>query len=89
MRKLATRAATIIEPLPGAKTAAAAGDLIELSDAFDLGDGDDEGGGKQHVEAGLGTGSARDERSQDPSLRERLPLRGRVISEVGRRKKGD
>lgn len=83
VRKLATRAATIIEPLPaGARSGV--GDLIELSDACEL--GDDEGGG-QHVVAG--SGSARQKPDREGALRERLPPRGRLVSEPARRKKGD
>ncbi len=85
VRKLATKAATIIEPPPGGKSGV--GDLIELSDAFDVGDEGVEvratGGGDQIV----GAGSARDD--QERMLRERFPLRGRPIPEEVRRKKGD
>jgi len=90
VRKLATRAATIIEPLPGAKCAP--GDLIELSDAFDLGEdeGGGGGGGEQHAPAGIGgVGNANYEQSRDGLLRERFQPRGRLVSQLARRKKGD
>jgi len=84
VRKLATRAATIIEPQPG--LGSGAGDLIELSDAFDLGDEGGGGDGEQHVAAGVG--SARAEGTQEYGLRERFPPRGRLGSDLAKGKKG-
>ncbi len=90
----------MVEPPPAARKGAV-GDLIELSDAFDLGEEaagttDGAGGGvgatgdgiEQRLPA-LGTGSARDE--QESMLRERFPPRGRpfLASGIPRRTKGD
>ncbi|MCJ1364784.1 hypothetical protein MMC16_003901 [Acarospora aff. strigata] len=107
VRKLATRAATIIEPqLPGMGlgkvigTKGGAGDFIELSDAFEIGEEEGDGGGDttavttQHMPGvGVGVGSARGDHSQERMLRERFPPRGRrVVDELpaaARQKKGD
>lgn len=86
VRKLATKAATIIEQPPG--RGGGVGDLIELSDAFDPaedgGGGTDSANGDRQV---AGNGSARED--QESVLRERFPLRGRPISEEVSRRKGD
>lgn len=86
VRKLATKAAARVQsPAPGGTSGI--GDLIELTDAFELGDdNDDRGGNKEHsnVEPVLGTWQDEQERI----LREHFPPRGRVFGESTRRKGG-
>lgn len=85
MRKLASKAvARVQSPAPGGRSGI--GDLIELVDSVELGDGVNDGikngdartGGKTPTEAW------RDE--QERSLREHFPPRGRVFGESTRRK---
>ena len=89
VRKLASRAAKSVQP-PAASGRSGAGDLIELSDAFEIGDdaahGGPEGGrgatGDRSREAEMGTWSD----DQERLLLERFPPRGRVFGESPRRK---
>ncbi|KAI9821172.1 MAG: hypothetical protein M1827_003906 [Pycnora praestabilis] len=87
MRKLATRAATIVEG-PPARDRTGIADLIELSDAFEIGDGGEEEGASGDDESMMATAStARDD--QERLLRERFPPRGRAVQDSVLRKKGD
>lgn len=89
VRKLASRAARSVQaPTTGGKSGA--GDLIELSDALDIGDDADrvpEGGragADRHENPGSSVGRWSDD--QERLLRERFPPRGRVFAESPRRK---
>ncbi|KAI9720242.1 MAG: hypothetical protein M1812_003060 [Candelaria pacifica] len=86
MRKLANKAATIVEG-PPAKGSIEGGDLIELSDAFEIGDDDAGDASNDHDSRIAGSASARQD--QDNLLRERFPPRGRMLQEDVNRAKGD
>lgn len=84
VRKLATKAVGRVQsPAPGGRSGI--GDLIELTDAFELGD-DDRGGNKEHsnMKPMMGTWQIEQERI----LREHFPPRGRVFGDSTRRKGG-
>ena len=85
VRKLATKAAARVHsPAPGGRSGI--GDLIELTDAFELGDNTDEhDGNKEHSTMKPMFGSWQDE--QERILREHFPPRGRVFGEATRRKR--
>ena len=89
VRKLASRAAQRVQA-PAAGGRSGAGDLIELSDAFEIGgdaaDGEpgSEQGGNGH--GTMGTEARRWTDEQERLLRERFPPRGRVFEESPRRK---
>ena len=88
MRKIASKAKESVQP-PSHSSKSAVGDLIELSDTFDLAD-DNNGRGTERVrdDADLATqpplGTWEDD--QERMLRERFPPRGRVFAESPRRK---
>ena len=89
MRKMATKASTIIEPPPGQGNGA--GDLIELTDAFEIGDAEEARDdaticGDEDRARRANSSSRADE---DDLLRERFPPRGRMVIDERHRKKGD
>lgn len=84
VRKLASKAAATVQPpAPGGRSGV--GVSIELSDAFEIGEDDDEvlGGGTGRM-GQTGLGSSRDD--QERSLAERFSPRGRVVEDRSRRK---
>ena len=88
MRKIATKAKESVQP-PANSSKPALGDLIELSDAFELGDDSDErcerrGDGDADPATQPALGTWKDD--QERMLRERFPPRGRVFAESPRRK---
>jgi len=87
MRKMASKAATIIEAQPN--SSGGMGDLIELRDSFEIGGAGnaDDMPMPQASNISKGKGSARVD--QDALLRERFPPRGRTVGEENRKNKGD
>jgi hypothetical protein len=88
VRKMASKAATIIENQPGSGNGV--GDLIELRDSFEIGMGEDEEDRtpRPSIQSkDKGKGSARVD--EEALLRERFPPRGRVVGEENRKNKGD
>ncbi|MCJ1466721.1 hypothetical protein MMC07_005341 [Pseudocyphellaria aurata] len=83
VRKLAIKAAASVQsPAPGGRSGI--GDLIELTDAFEPGDdNDDRGGTKEHLSVKPLVGTWQDE--QERILREHFPPRGRMFGESKRR----
>ncbi len=84
VRKLASRAAKSVQP-PTTGGRSGTGDLIELSDAFEIGEDADqgiEGMRDENSRASVGRWSE----DQERLLRERFPPRGRVFAESPRRK---
>ena len=88
VRKLASRAAKSVQaPVTGGK--AGTGDLIELSDAFEVGDDvhrGTEGGRALNRDENTRAEVGRWSEDQERLLRERFPPRGRVFAESPRRK---
>ena len=86
VRKLATKAAARVQsPAPGGRSGI--GDLIELTDAVELGDDtNDHRGNKEHQSVKPIVGTWQDE--QERILKEHFPPRGRVFGESSRRKGG-
>lgn len=86
VRRLAIQAAARVHsPAPGGRSGI--GDLIELTDAFEVGDDTDEhDGNKEHSTVKPIFGTWQDE--QDRILREHFPPRGRMFGESTRRKGG-
>ena len=89
VRKLASRAARSVQP-PTIGGKPGAGDLIELSDALDIGEDAERGpeGGRAGADRNenLGSSVGRWSDDQERLLRERFPPRGRVFAESPRRK---
>lgn len=89
MRKIASKAKESVQPPPHGSNSAA-GDLIELSEALDMGDDSDQHPGERGRDADPATqpalGTWKDD--QERLLRERFPPlpRGRVFAESPRRK---
>ncbi|KAI9791179.1 MAG: hypothetical protein M1835_000496 [Candelina submexicana] len=86
VRKIATKAATIVEGTP-TKGRVEGGDLIELSDAFEI--GDEEMGDAGNIDDSRIAGLASARQDQDTLLRERFPPRGRMLQVEGKGIKGD
>ena len=89
VRKLASRVAKTVQP-PTAGTTSEGGDVIELSDAFEIGDASnrdvEDGRGRGHVgEETASSDVTRWGESEERLLRERFPPRGRVFTESPRR----
>lgn len=84
VRKLASKAAATVQP-PAPSGRSGVGDSIELSDAFEIGEDDDEilGAGKGSM-GQMGLGSSRD--NEERLLAQRFQPRGRVVEERVRRK---
>lgn len=88
VRKLASRAAKSVQP-SAAGCKSGVGDLIELSDAFEIGD-DADGGIKDGPEANADDNTrssvGRWSDDQERLLSERFPPRGRVFAEAPKRR---
>ncbi|MCJ1300040.1 hypothetical protein MMC08_002834 [Hypocenomyce scalaris] len=84
VRKLATRAAATVQP-PISVGRSGVGDLIELSDAFEIGGDIDESSGTDNGRMGQ-MGSEISREDQERLLTERFPPSGRVVKDRSRRK---
>ena len=84
VRKLASKAAATVQPsAPSGRSGV--GDSIELSDAFEIGEDNDELLGPNNGRMDqMGLGRSRDD--QERLLTERFPPRGRVVEDRSRRK---
>ncbi len=86
VRKLASKAANVIEG-PPVRGQTEGGDLIELSDAFEIGDDELRNAGNDDDRQAVGAASARQD--QENLLRERFPPRGRMLQDEAKITKGD
>ena len=81
VRKLATKAAARVQS-PGPRGTPAVGDLIELTDSFEIGGGDSNPGPSPAAKPSASAGHDDD---QERMLREHFPARGRVFGESTRK----
>lgn len=95
VRKLATKAAARVQsPASGRRGTSGIGDLIELTDAFELGDEDEHDDddsntiGKNHSAPKVKHSVRTWQDEQEQMLREHFPPRGRVFEESSARRKG-